>query len=133
MRRRKPYTAEDFWKIRKRSDIRTEFLTDVLINAIESGNPQSWGSVRDYKWAGTWNGDKVDRAQAKIYDEEGKEHKVTADEIAKGIRVFLEKYPDSSIANEIREGNKANDGGMLDCESSDAVLQCGIFGELVYS
>jgi hypothetical protein len=127
--------------VAKRSPERKEFLTNVLVTAVEGGI-NYWADIEEYrideipdpvfpgltKWVG---------GSVKVRDFEGtggKWHTVTLDTIARGIRVVT--TPDFNLNRQmkswIRDGNAENDSGDIDCWCADAIVQAAVLGEVVY-
>lgn len=124
---------------RPRTDKRKEFLTDILTTAVEGGI-NYWARVVKYKWdpdGGTALGEAyVDIYETEeAYDKKPEDieiHHVDIDVIAKGIGVLRAKhahYPPKAFW----EANSSNgEEGDYDAGDADAILQAGIFGEVVY-
>ena len=121
-----------------RSEEREEFLADIITTAIEGGTGY-WALVHEYKWS--------ERPPSEVYaviseDEEqiGSEaeapgyHRIDIDVIAKGIgRIREDAFPiNSHLKAEILLADRENEGGDIDADSADAIVQAAIFGELVY-
>lgn len=125
---------------RTRTAARTEFLTDVLITAVEGGI-NYWAQVSDYDPdAGTvtvWELDGND-------DGSDRPFVVTLDTIAKGIGVLKRDGklpPEEQRFPGVRQGywlqfwlaDRTNsEDGDYDAGIADAVLQAGIFDDLIY-
>lgn len=133
----------------RRSAERTKFLADILTTAIESRSygVGAWAEVNKYQWSdptlGKSSPDVPDGyyayAQIRPMDEpETEVFEVTMDVIASGLRRLLSGdltfYPSGYDGlSELREADRTNGAeGDYDAEVADAVVQAGIFGELVY-
>lgn len=124
---------------RPRTDKRKEFLTDLLTTAVEGGI-NYWAGVIRYKWD-TDTGTALGEAFVDLYEtEEAYDKKpedievfhVTIDTIAHGIGILREKhahYPPKAFW----EADRTNgEDGDYDAGDADAILQAGLFGEVVY-
>ena len=114
-----------------RSDARHDFLIDVLICAIEDGCINGWRTIDDWDYdAGT----AVIREVGDGLPDEESTHPVDLDVLAKGIGRI--NRGEVGLCTEYREGiakaDRENDAGWLDALSADAVLQAGLFNDLVY-
>jgi len=112
-----------------RSEEREEFLADVMTTAVEGGIGY-WSRVRGYKW-------DCPPAEATVEVQSIDDRKwavVTIGTIAKGIgKVFRDEVKiNPELRKRIIRASVQNDAGELDASDADAVLQVGIFGEVVY-
>lgn len=58
---------------------------------------------------------------------------IDKDVILRGIMKVLEQWPSTSpIGGYLRRAVEENDAGDVDAEVADCIVQCGLFGELVY-
>jgi len=120
----------------KRSEARKQFLADVLSTAIEGGI--------NY-WANIDSAERVDceqdvigwrYGQVRIHDKEdgsdfGTMRVIDANTVARGLRE-LRNSTRYSFAD-MRKADRTNgDEGDFDAGDADAVIQLGIFGEIVY-
>lgn len=114
-----------------RSAKRTEFLNDLLTDAIE-GSIDYWIDSIDAKLvkpsddAFTWYYE-----YALIVDDEGDEHEITIDTIVKGMQFIVKRNAERDKALILANRTNGDDGDYdaLDC---DKIVQFGLFGELVY-
>lgn len=114
----------------RRSAERTTYLADVMTTAIEGGI-NYWASldtvsrVEDPTEILGWRYDA-----AHLVDlEDGEEYTISLDTIAQGLNRISKILPDCHIASAHRD----MDAGDLDANDADAVVQYGLFGELVYA
>lgn len=56
-------------------------------------------------------------------DEEGKLHRITREDLARGLQIFAKKYP-QHLADLLSENDDADTG--------DCFLQCVVFGDAIY-
>lgn len=119
-----------------RTDKRTEFLSDVLVTAVEGGI-NYWASVSEYDPdAGTvrvheWHPDTGETEDG--YAKEGV--LVTLDDIARGIGVLRrdDKLPLTGYWHDFWKADRTNgEDGDYDAGHADCVVQAAIFGEVVY-
>lgn len=112
-----------------RTPEREQFLADVLITAVEGG-VNYWAHTSEYRWLG---GPK--RTRVVLCDMEGdeKEHFVTIETIAEGLATIRKGSGlNKSIMAAILLGDTNNDGGEIDSDAADCIVQAGIFGEVIY-
>lgn len=140
-----------------RSEARTEFLTDILTGAIENYG-YGWFVVEEYKWQ-----DPDIEPYAVIMDEDETEYRVDFKVINKGLRVIASSvmrspepgqptlegadvkvlhnavtgerlYLASTRKAEIRKADRTNGNeGDLDVVDYLAIVECGLFGKVVYA
>ena len=124
-----------------RTEKRVEFLTDVLITAVEGGI-NYWALVADYVPEG-----EPEKRGVTLWETEddpegnGEGVRVTLDTIASGIakiRANKEGKFDFAHAHnsywvQFWVANRTNgDDGDYDAGIADCILQAGLFGEVVY-
>lgn len=131
---------------RQRSAERTEFLSDIIITAVEGGIGH-WSVCSQYQVAeeGELHGivgkvevaDPSTRAtiwESEEYNDAPDDLHITLDLIAHGIQKV--KNPlfsiNSRLAAMIRQADSENDAGMIDAEAADVIVQAGLFGKIVY-
>lgn len=136
----------------KRSDERANFLANVLTTAIEGGS-NYWAAVSEYRWGyhdiGQSNGqplpaDQQAYAEAVIEDSgdfadedpDFEPTKVDLETIAKGLGLLrageLQYIAPSLRANILLADRTNGDEGDIDAVDADAILQLGVFGEVIY-
>lgn len=131
-----------------RSPERVEFLSDILIAAIEGGTGY-WAQVSQYQYlddgelkvfAAPRKPDEGTRATIHVlkddesgYEEQG--HDITVDTIAKGIGRIVrgEVKIKQRMRDAIAEASAGNEADNIDADDADAIVQAALFGELVYS
>jgi hypothetical protein len=113
---------------------REEFLDDVIVTAIEGGIGY-WSVCHSYKW----KDQPAVTAVIQEWDEwEDKAigDKITVDRalIRKGIKQVLSGEADvaASMVKIIAGANATNDGGDIDADAADVIVQAAIFGTLTY-
>ena len=123
---------------------RTEFLTDIVVTAIENYG-YGWFSVEDYD---------CDNGTARIFDQHDDDapYSVSIDVIAKGLgevrdarmhdagdesylvsRQGKRMFMPQGMRKSIMEADRENDAGNLDVVDALAILECGLFGQVVYA
>lgn len=123
---------------------RTEFLTDIVVTAIENYG-YGWFSVEDYD---------CDNGTARIFDQydDDKPYDVSIDVIARGLGVIRDAkmhqgedeaylmnrqgnrlYVGPGRRKAIMEADRENDAGDLDVVDALGILECGLFGQVVYA
>lgn len=136
--------------MRKRSPERTQFLADLITTAVEHSG-YGFPGIIDY----VWDVDPAD-VTATIFDRYEEEEKyaawdgqgdtyaptktwiITVDTMAHGLAVIRAKYADeaaragSTIATLLRADRTNGDEGDVDVIGALAVLECALFGEIVY-
>lgn len=121
-----------------RSQERTQCLADILIGAVEDGGLNGWRQVSRYRYVQADPDDACSAtldASVRVHDlEEEKVHDVTLDTIATGLRRLAEGEVKAcaEIVGAAVYAQRHNDASYFDAYSADAVLQAGLFGELVY-
>lgn len=112
---------------------RDEFLDDVVITAVEGGIGY-WSICHSYKWA---NQPKV-TAVIQETDELGIGFgpKITLDRkmVSEGIKAILsgETNVGDYLIKMVAAANATNDGGEIDSDGADAIVQVACFGNLIY-
>jgi hypothetical protein len=113
---------------------REDFLDCVTITAIEGGIGY-WSVCHSYKWK--------DQPEVTAVIQEWDEwedkaigDKITVDRalIRKGIKQVLSGEADvaASMVKIIAGANATNDGGDIDADAADVIVQAAIFGTLTY-
>ena len=110
---------------------RAEFLSDVLVNAIESNAIGYWANVRNYRH----NDGAVSAEVQEQSSDNGEWQPITSNTIQLGIDRILYGY--GFVMNEdlrgiILDSNRNNDATDIDDDLSDCIIQASIFGKLVY-
>lgn len=113
----------------QRSPEREQFYKDLLTTAVEGGI-NYWAAVSNYD---------PDNGTVTVYDmdeeaESGEmvEYEVNLDTIARGVRKLVNYFaPTDKIALRLAIRTNGEDGDFDSCDA-DAILQFGIFGQLVY-
>lgn len=134
-----------------RSEERTQFLRDIITTAIESGHQGIgyWSAVSHYQWIdddGTPRvvvGDRNDRTDAYAvihvmkddetgYEDEG--HEITIEVVAKGLNALVSGKVgvNSRLLEYLKRGNEENDGGDIDADCADVIVQVGLLGAITY-
>ena len=118
----------------KRTEERAEFLSCIIITALEGGIGY-WSECLRYKWQGREK-DVVARIEIpKDEAHEGQtEFDLNNDVIAKGIgRVKNKEFKVAKyILQAILSGDRDNDGCDIDSDAADVIVQAALFGEIVY-
>lgn len=140
--------------MKKRTPERVQILTDMLTGAMEHGG-HGWFSASEYRWI-----NQGENAYAVIRDDEGggTPYRVTLDVIARGLgvirdavmRVDLEHPNDGEVLHNVKSGERLGlsqklrqeimlvdrtngADGDLDVIGYLAILECGLFGKVVYN
>jgi hypothetical protein len=125
----------------KRSPEREEFLAGILTTAIEHGG-YGFPGVVEYKWEGREPADVyaviVDRYVEDDDPEYGKHWRVDIGTIAHGFAVFRDNVKDlQTPADWVRallvHDRTNGEDGDADVIGALAVLECALFGEIVYN
>lgn len=123
---------------------REQFLRDILCTAVEGGT-NYWAQVSGIKREGY-------RADAKVGEpgfsdwsyvgytlhdmqEDGKKHRVTSATVERGIKLLTQDTKvklSENLRKSILLANVTLDGGDIDSNIADCIVQAGIFGEVVY-
>ena len=117
----------------RRSDERIEFLTDILITAVESGIDY-WAVVRNYSHERGTVEIAEDADESGVAPDDAEWHFVDVNVIERGLMRI--KRPEFQINKTMRgwivTGDATNDACDIDALAADAVIQAALFGELVY-
>lgn len=135
----------------KRGPERADFLAGVITTAVESNvGINLWVEIVDYAWwspdlsGGTAeHADGLTNAYVTLGKDEGEELEseetvIGVDDIARGLRLIREnKLPaDGSIHESYRKqivaADLANEGGDIDVELADIIVQAALFGKVIY-
>lgn len=112
-----------------RSKERIQFLADIICTAVEGGTGY-WAQVSNYRWDC-----EPELTTATLHDmEDGKTYPLTIESIADGIAKVID--PEFKVRSDIEQyvyhANRENDGGDIDAEIADIIVQAHIFGKIVY-
>lgn len=101
----------------------TQLIDDVMANYPEAG---AGSPLKCTHW-------KYADVEFEFHDvEEDKHYKVTATKLRKGLKILLKMVMDGKLPGlEITAGN-FQDAGNWDANCSDALVQCAIFGDVIY-
>lgn len=116
----------------KRSRARQEMLYTIFVTALEGGI-NYWASVESYS-----HNENNFTARATIneigdgWGEDDIYHNVNCETIAAGLNLISKSVEYKTFAARIRKNLKSFDDFDLDADDCDAILQMGIFGEIVY-
>ena len=111
---------------------RQQFLDDVIITALEGGINE-WAVCSAYEHTGV-----PARAQIQETDYEGKPDgplmEVDRALIERGIKEIVagESNLNSNLTSYVILADRASDAGNVDAAVADAIVQVGLFGNLVY-
>ncbi len=113
---------------------RQQLLADILIGAVEGGTGY-WATVSDYHHSGPPAQTSATLHEIEPGDEPhpgGRE--VTTETIEEGIQKILNPY--FRVCTHLRaamtHAHNQGDACGLDAEAADAIVQAGMFGEIVY-
>ena len=134
-----------------KSPQRIEFLTDVLITAVEHCG-YGWFAVKEY----TCDGEDPYALIEELYEERPTKYRLDMNVVARGISVIRQAVlktptnrPDEglvlhnartgqrlfmseSLRSTILESSRENDAGEIDVVGALAVVECGLFGYVQY-
>jgi hypothetical protein len=131
----------------RRSEERTRFLGDIITGAVEGGTGY-WAKVSQYQWqdsdgsirvvVGQRVGDGPRAALHPLTDEQTFSPDavvVDVETVATGLnRILVE--PTCRLRADLRrtisEASRENDGGLIDAEGADVIVQAGLFGQVIY-
>lgn len=130
-----------------RTDERSQFLFDVFVTALEGGIGY-WSVCEKYHnhtGKGSYGEDAISDFYAVISDSEGDDfadERIDIDVIARGIGLFVKYVRGTDDGKPLAadhywrqflEANDSNgDEGDYDADVADAIVQFGLFGEVVY-
>lgn len=118
---------------------RAKFLQDIIITAVEGGVGY-WSYASVYRWSDAHP--ETARVTLSEFDDAGavtQMHHVTGATIERGIKEIMSGAP-KHVSSEIeavvrgchRENEACSDAGDIDSDIADAIVQVGLFGDLVY-
>lgn len=110
-------------------------VVSIYTTAMEGGIGY-WAIANEYKWMylyEDWNNDivkELDDDQVLVLlsdteDDDFKDVELTPAKIRAGVKLLIEKYPHMY---QILDGDEFN----VDADGADAIVQLGLFGEIVY-
>lgn len=113
--------------------ISDRLCADIMSTAIEGGIGY-WAEATEIKRAASGN---WDYAEYTLIDAEGDEdwqHVVNFNAVRRGIALLLapEGRCTGSIKSAVSAAIRDDDGGMIDADGADAIIQFACFGEIVY-
>lgn len=113
---------------------RQRLLADILIGAVEGGTGY-WATVSDYQHSGPANDTSATLHETEPGDgEHPASREVTTETIETGIQAILN--PRFRVCTHLRaaitHAHNEGDASGLDAEAADAIVQAGLFGEIVY-
>lgn len=130
----------------RRAEIaRKRFLGDIITGAVEGGTGY-WAQVSQYQYeydgdisvnVGQRVGNEPRAVLHQIDDETGYEARgliVTLDVVQLGIDRISDGTAgvNTKLRNDITFADAENDGGDIDAEAADVIVQAGLFGEVRY-
>lgn len=118
----------------KRSAERLEFLSDIVITAIEGGIGY-WSRVTDYTPVlADYTPDNVTTASiVETGDGDVSDpHTVTIETIARGLSHVRTEHHDYGNRSRFVAADRDNDAGEFDSCDADVLVQLGLFGEVRY-
>jgi hypothetical protein len=108
---------------------REQFLDDIVTTAVEGGIGY-WSVARKY----VWSDDGPTFAEISEEDAEGPWHCVDRATVRRGIARLLSG--DASVHEgyvaTLRRADRENDGGRIDAEIADMIVQAGVLGDVFY-
>jgi hypothetical protein len=123
---------------RRRSEARTEFLTDMLTTAVEGGI-QYWAQVVSYRWDCPAAARHVTIIEHENTDQDDPPKiTVTLDMIASALGRFMRdedgcRFVESAGDGQVKLANRTNgDDGDVDAGDADCILQIAALGEVIY-
>lgn len=119
-----------------KTDERKQFILDVFTTAMEGGIGY-WSVANSYHYRNrVTDTDDLDGFYADIedFEDDDKPYKITPDVIVRGLNLIVTGPVTlrSDLMGHILLGNKTNDGGEIDADCADCIVQAGLFGEVVY-
>jgi hypothetical protein len=118
-----------------RSEERTQFLAEVIVTAVEGGI-NDWAAVSVYKWVELPPSEWHAVVHQLNDDESGYVDtgvKLDVDAVARGLRLIIDgKLVNQAMLDCIRRADKGNDAGEIDGYDASAIVQAGLYGEVIY-
>lgn len=105
-------------------------IDDIMATALEGGITY-WCSAVEVvgEYLGEYASDQISRGGELILcdDEAGEKFKLTKEKFIDGIEIYL-----ATIGCNCFVVDGMVDSSMVDAESADGIVQCALFGEIVY-
>lgn len=120
-----------------RSPEREEFLSDILITAVEGGTGY-WAQASNYNHTPAANAHVTLHEFEEDDNGVNPQHEVDLDTIEKGLKLYLnwllKVYGEWSMELISKQHEVINnDAGEFDAEVADVIVQFAIFGEIKYA
>jgi|15BtaG_2_1085339.scaffolds.fasta_scaffold00310_11 hypothetical protein len=115
------------------TDAQAKFCWGVFVTAIEGGIGY-WSSCFEYSWSGG-DGEPDHRGFEAVVSEHDDRRPwvIDIDTIREGLRLIAEGgHVNQTMTNNIAEAYARLDAGQIDAYDADAIVQAGLFGEVVY-
>lgn len=120
--------------MKTRTRERNQFLSDTLVGAIEHAG---YGFPEIVEYVVEPDGDPAGTYAVitdRYDDEDTTQHRVTVDTIAKGFGVIRRLGTPNDMARDLLLADRTNgEDGDLDVVGALAVLECALFGKVVYN
>lgn len=116
-----------------------QFLIDVFCTAVEGGITY-WAEIRRYHWTNDPKGNPLDHPDVDgfyaIVREEDEEDDLRIDRevIERGVQRILsgDNVVGQWLLDAVQAAADNYDAGEIDADGADAIVQAGLFGEIVY-
>ncbi len=113
-------------------NIKPEDIDDIMCVSLEGGFTTNWCDKVNVEgeYLGEYASEQISRGGTLIfYDSvEDKKYKLTLDKFLKGLKIWAEKgydYEGAITINEI-------DTCQIDAIAADGIIQCALFGDIIY-
>lgn len=122
-----------------RTNERKQWLDDVFVTALEGGIGY-WSECSEYRWFGPDGEDPTDKFRAVIFDiadaPEPTRYVIDVSVITRGLALVTSgkcKGVSGEWVGQLMLADRTNgEDGDIDADGADAVVQAGLFGEVVY-
>ena len=112
-----------------------EFLDDAIINIVEGGGSDYWAVIKHWK-VGDEKAGRASEAMVRSIDDPPTAYvRLDHDLIFLGINRILrgDVKVGKIVYGRILEAVRTGDGGVIDADDLDCILQAGMFNEIVYA
>lgn len=119
---------------------KAQCLADILVTAVEDGCTNSWRAVSCWRWSVPDQIEDIRETSVLVHeyvdDDNENVYAVGLATIEKGLQLIAEEAEGCRMNTEITDAvNRAlcqNEADYFDAYSADAVMQAGMFGEVIY-
>jgi hypothetical protein len=119
--------------MKARTAERVDFLCGIITTAVEGGI-NYWSHVSDYQWEWDTAMNFTSASVTVHEDESDDEFVIDIDKVASAIGKLVAGNVQvrNSLLATLKEANRENEGGEIDADLADIIIQVACFGEIIY-